>query len=116
MSNPRCSSRIAAERLAHQPKCSWSKSEVPTAAFVRITVGSLTRTPRVWVVRYPIYRIHITLAAWFVCASGFTRPFTTFFLSAFAATVALSWLIVVLIDRPLSRLKRKLPAHVVEAR
>jgi peptidoglycan/LPS O-acetylase OafA/YrhL len=62
---------------------------------------------------YPIYLIHTTVAAWFVCACGFTRPFVTFFLPAFAATVALSWLIVILIDRPLSRLKRKPPAHVV---
>ncbi|WP_409475897.1 acyltransferase family protein [Stenotrophomonas sp. Y-13] len=65
---------------------------------------------------YPIYLIHTTVAAWFVCACGFARPFMTFFLPAFAATVALSWLIVMLIDRPLSRLKRKPPVHVVEAR
>lgn len=64
---------------------------------------------------YPIYLIHTTVAAWFVCACGFTRPFVSFFLPAFAATVVLSWLIVILIDRPLSRLKRKPPAHVAAA-
>ncbi|WP_312704375.1 acyltransferase family protein [Stenotrophomonas lactitubi] len=64
---------------------------------------------------YPIYLIHTTVAAWFVCACGFTRPFATFFLPAFAATVALSWLIVILIDRPLSRLKRKPPVHATAA-
>ncbi|MDQ7306852.1 acyltransferase [Stenotrophomonas sp. Sm3119] len=64
---------------------------------------------------YPVYLIHTTVAAWFVCACGFTRPFVTFFLPAFAATVVLSWLIVLVIDRPLSRLKRRPPAKLVHA-
>ena len=57
---------------------------------------------------YPVYLIHTTVAAWFVCACGFSRP-VGFFLKAFALTLLLSWLIVVLVDRPLSRIKRKPP-------
>lgn len=57
---------------------------------------------------YPVYLIHTTVAAWFVCPCGFSRPFE-FFLKAFALTLLLSWLIVVVIDRPLSRLKWKAP-------
>lgn len=58
---------------------------------------------------YPVYLIHTTVAAWFVCPCGFSRPLG-FFLQAFALTLFLSWLIVKLIDRPLSRLKRRAPA------
>ena len=59
---------------------------------------------------YPVYLIHTTVAAWFVCACGFARPFE-FFLKAFALTLLLSWLIVLLVDRPLARVKRKAPAR-----
>lgn len=58
---------------------------------------------------YPVYLIHTTVAAWFVCSCGFSRPID-FFAKAFVLTLFLSWLVVVLIDRPLSRLKRKPPA------
>ena len=58
---------------------------------------------------YPVYLIHTTVAAWFVCPCGFSRPIE-FFLQAFALTLLISWLIVILIDRPLSRLKWKAPA------
>lgn len=61
---------------------------------------------------YPVYLIHTTVAAWFVCPCGFSRPFE-FFLQAFALTLALSWVIVVLVDRPLSRLKLKAPGDIV---
>lgn len=57
---------------------------------------------------YPVYLIHTTVAAWFVCSCGFSRPLG-FFFKAFALTLLLSWAIVILIDRPLSRLKRKPP-------
>ena len=57
---------------------------------------------------YPVYLIHTTVAAWFLCPCGFSRPLG-FFLKSFAMTLLVSWLIVVLIDRPLARLKRKAP-------
>lgn len=57
---------------------------------------------------YPVYLIHTTVAAWFLCLCGEIRT-PAFFLKAFALTLALSWLIVALIDRPLSRMKRKAP-------
>lgn len=59
---------------------------------------------------YPVYLIHTTVAAWFVCPCGFSRPFE-FFLQAFALTLLLAWLIVVFVDRPLSRLKIKVRAR-----
>ncbi|TWT18615.1 hypothetical protein FQY83_14660 [Luteimonas marina] len=55
---------------------------------------------------YPVYLIHTTVAAWFMCPCGFSRSFD-FFLKSFALTLLLSWLIVIAIDRPLSRLKLK---------
>lgn len=57
---------------------------------------------------YPVYLIHTTVAAWFLCPCGFSRPLD-FFLKAFVATLLLSWLIVMLIDRPLAKLKWKAP-------
>lgn len=59
---------------------------------------------------YPVYLVHTTVAAWFICRCGFDRPFG-FFLKAFAVTLVLSWLIVVVIDRPLSRLKWRPPVR-----
>jgi peptidoglycan/LPS O-acetylase OafA/YrhL len=61
---------------------------------------------------YPVYLIHTTVAAWFVCPCGFSRPIE-FFVQAFALTLLLSWLIVVVLDRPLSRFKLKAPAEAV---
>ncbi|MBP6796703.1 MAG: acyltransferase [Luteimonas sp.] len=57
---------------------------------------------------YPVYLIHTTVAAWFLCPCGFSRS-PGFFLKSFALTLLLSWLIVMVIDRPLSRLKWKPP-------
>lgn len=55
---------------------------------------------------YPVYLIHTTVAAWFMCPCGFSRPIG-FFIKAFVLTLLLSWLIVIVVDRPLSRLKWK---------
>jgi peptidoglycan/LPS O-acetylase OafA/YrhL len=63
---------------------------------------------------YPVYLFHTTVAAWFVCPCGFTRPIE-FFLKTFAVTLVVCWLIVILVDRPLSRLKRKPALPRVEA-
>lgn len=57
---------------------------------------------------YPVYLIHTTVAAWFICSCDFSRSFD-FFLKTFSLTLLLSWLIVVLIDRPLSKLKWTAP-------
>jgi len=62
---------------------------------------------------YPIYLIHTTVAAWFLCMCGINRDLR-FFAVGFAATVAVSWAIVILIDRPLARLKWKPKAPRVE--
>ena len=59
---------------------------------------------------YPLYLIHTTVAAWFVCSCGFSRPLG-FFFQAFALALLLSWLVVILIDRPLSRLKLRPPSR-----
>ena len=69
-------------------------------------VGEISRG-----ILYPKHRtdlIHTTVAAWFVCACGFDRPLG-FFFKAFALTLLLSWLLVVVIDKPLSRLKIRAP-------
>lgn len=63
---------------------------------------------------YPVYLVHTTVAAWFICACGFDRPFS-FFLKAFAVTLLVSWVIVMVIDRPLARLKWRPPARAVTA-
>ena len=59
---------------------------------------------------YPVYLVHTTVAAWFICSCGFDRPFT-FFLQAFGVTLVLSWVIVMVIDRPLARLKWRPPGQ-----
>ena len=63
---------------------------------------------------YPVYLFHTTVAAWFVCPCGFSRPIE-FFLQAFLLTLALCWLIVILIDRPLAKLKFKVPGPQAHA-
>lgn len=60
---------------------------------------------------YPMYLIHTTVAAWFLCACGVSRDLR-FFCLGFVSTLLVSFLIVILIDRPLSRLKWKPPAKV----
>lgn len=62
---------------------------------------------------YPVYLMHTTVAAWFVCSCGFSRP-VGFFLKAFALTLLLSWLVVVFIDRPMSKLKWRPPSRPLE--
>ncbi|PWK85715.1 acyltransferase family protein [Fulvimonas soli] len=54
---------------------------------------------------YPVYLFHTTVAAWLLPWFGYGRSFR-FCLAAFAGTIAVAWLVVVLLDRPLARLKR----------
>lgn len=53
---------------------------------------------------YPLYLFHTTVAAWFVGYFGFFRDLK-FFSTSFIFTIILCILIVIYIDRPLSRLK-----------
>jgi len=53
---------------------------------------------------YPIYLFHTTVAAWFVPWFGFGRSLT-FFAVAFASTLLVSWALIILVDRPVQRLK-----------
>jgi peptidoglycan/LPS O-acetylase OafA/YrhL len=53
---------------------------------------------------YPMYLFHTTVAAWFLPYFGYGRPFS-FFLSAFAMTAVVCWLLVKFFDHPLSKLK-----------
>jgi peptidoglycan/LPS O-acetylase OafA/YrhL len=54
---------------------------------------------------YPVYLFHTVVAAWLLPWFGYGRPLN-FFLLAFVLTIAVSWLVVVVLDRPLARLKR----------
>ena len=55
---------------------------------------------------YPIYLIHTTAAAWLVPIMGFGRSWQ-FFVWSFLVTLLLSALVVIAIDRPLGRKKRR---------
>jgi peptidoglycan/LPS O-acetylase OafA/YrhL len=56
---------------------------------------------------YPIYLLHTTVAAWFLPYFGFGRDIT-FFAVSFAATLLASWLMLLLVDRPMRRLRFEL--------
>jgi peptidoglycan/LPS O-acetylase OafA/YrhL len=56
---------------------------------------------------YPIYLLHTTVAAWFLPHFGFGRGFT-FFAVSFAATLLASWFMLLLVDRPMWRLRFEL--------
>lgn len=53
---------------------------------------------------YPIYLLHTTMAAWFLPYYGFGRSLG-FFAVSFAATLAASGAMLVLVDRPMQRLR-----------
>ena len=53
---------------------------------------------------YPVYLLHTTVAAWFLPVFGFGRSLA-FFAVSFAATLAASWMLLVLVDRPMQRLR-----------
>jgi peptidoglycan/LPS O-acetylase OafA/YrhL len=53
---------------------------------------------------YPIYLLHTTIAAWFLPHFGFGRGFT-FFAASFAATLLAAWVMLLLVDRPMQRLR-----------
>ncbi len=79
--------------LVFVPLSAWvviSLAEVKTAAMDR-WLGDLS---------YPIYLLHTTVGAWFLVKYGYERPLK-FFIASFAVTLLLSWLMVMLMDRPL---------------
>jgi peptidoglycan/LPS O-acetylase OafA/YrhL len=53
---------------------------------------------------YPVYLLHTTVAAWFLPVFGYGRSFL-FFASAFAATMLVSWALIVLVDQRVQHLK-----------
>lgn len=55
---------------------------------------------------YPVYLFHTTAAIWLVALGMQMRSFS-FFCVAFAITIAVSWLVIRLVDQPLAGLKKK---------
>lgn len=55
---------------------------------------------------YPVYLLHTTIAAWIMLFQGTNRSFT-FFLISFVLTIAFSWLLIITVDRPVHKLKKK---------
>jgi len=54
---------------------------------------------------YPVYLIHTTVAAWLLGYYGYTRTFS-FFAWSFLGTLFLSWMIIILVDKPLLPAKK----------
>jgi len=61
---------------------------------------------------YPLYLLHTTVGVWVLVFHNSMRSFS-FFAISFGLTLLLSWLIIVLIDRPLHRLKRPVAEPVI---
>ena len=63
---------------------------------------------------YPLYLFHTTVAAWVLVFHSQSRSFQ-FFLISFLLTIILCWLLIIGVDKPVHRLKRKAkslkPAH-----
>lgn len=55
---------------------------------------------------YPIYLLHTTVGAWFVYIYGVNRSFE-FFLVSFIITIVLSYILLVIFDHPIQKLKKK---------
>jgi peptidoglycan/LPS O-acetylase OafA/YrhL len=56
---------------------------------------------------YPVYLFHTTVAVWVATFQGIDRSFI-FFLISFVLTILLSWLLIIAIDRPVHKLKKKI--------
>ena len=59
---------------------------------------------------YPVYLLHTTVAAWFLLSFDASRNFTFFFMS-FIVTVFISWILLVIFDHPIQKLKKKANAN-----
>ncbi len=55
---------------------------------------------------YPIYLLHTTIGAYLLLYFDTTRSLT-FFLTAFIITVLISWVLLIIFDHPIQRLKKK---------
>lgn len=55
---------------------------------------------------YPLYLFHTTVAAWVLVFHRQSQSFS-FFLISFALTIGLCWLLIVCVDKPVHRLKKK---------
>jgi hypothetical protein len=55
---------------------------------------------------YPVYLFHTTVGAWMLLFFDSSRSFT-FFLISFILTLILSWILLIVVDRPLQRRKKR---------
>lgn len=55
---------------------------------------------------YPVYLLHTTVGAWFIYIYGVNRNFE-FFLVSFIITVVLSYILLVIFDHPIQKLKKR---------
>lgn len=55
---------------------------------------------------YPVYLVHTTVAAWFLLTFDQSRSFT-FFIVSFVVTIFISWILLIVFDHPIQKLKKK---------
>ncbi|CAM3694721.1 acyltransferase [Cohnella lubricantis] len=55
---------------------------------------------------YPIYLLHTTVGGWFLTVYGYDRSFM-FFAVSFAATISVSYLMIIFVDKPVLKRKRQ---------
>jgi peptidoglycan/LPS O-acetylase OafA/YrhL len=80
---------------------------VPFSAWVVLSLAEIKSCPVDKIageLSYPIYLLHTTVAAWFLPCFGFGRDFS-FFAVSFAVTLLASWVVLLLVDRPMQRLR-----------
>jgi peptidoglycan/LPS O-acetylase OafA/YrhL len=80
---------------------------IPLSAWVVVSLAEVKSGPMDKVageLSYPIYLLHTTVAAWFLPCFGFGRGFS-FFAVSFAVTLLASWVLLLLVDRPIQRLR-----------
>ena len=56
---------------------------------------------------YPIYLLHTMVGAWFIYIYGINRTFE-FFLVSFIITIVLSYILLIIFDHPIQKLKKKI--------
>ncbi|WP_428488546.1 acyltransferase family protein [Rhodopila sp.] len=81
---------------------------VPLSAWVVLSLAEIRSSPADNIageLSYPVYLLHTTMAAWFLPVFGFGRSFM-FFAASFAVTLLAAWGMLVMIDRPMQRLRR----------
>jgi peptidoglycan/LPS O-acetylase OafA/YrhL len=106
----------------HDPYWPWTYGlwlSVPLSTWVVLSLAEAKPCPMDKIageLSYPIYLLHTTVAAWLLPCFGFGRS-PGFFAVSFALTVLASWVVVLLVDRPMQRLRvtadRSRPKHPV---